>query len=222
MTAHSNYFNRLPPADQELFERIAVAIETAGYVVLPNSLPEVITESLVNYLGELDADAFREAQVGRGDDQIHNQFVRRDKIFWIEEGHAAAREWVNWTARLRTYLNRRLYLGLFSFESHFAVYQPGDFYRTHLDAFKGESNRVLSLVTYLNRGWLPDQGGELVIYDTGQGNHSVQVVPAFGTLALFLSEEFPHEVLAARRNRYSVAGWFRLNASIQNQIDPPS
>ena len=222
MSALSSDFSRLPPADQILFERIAVAIETSGYVVLPNALPEPIARDLANYLSELDPDAFHEAQIGRGGDQIRNQFVRRDKIHWIEDNHADARDWANWTARLRTFLNRRLFLGLFSFESHFAIYHPGDFYRTHLDAFRGESNRVLSLVTYLNRGWLPDQGGELVIYDTSNEAKIIRVIPAFGTLVLFLSEEFPHEVLAAQRDRYSVSGWFRLNGSIQNQIDPPS
>ncbi|MGB0443129.1 MAG: 2OG-Fe(II) oxygenase, partial [Pseudohongiellaceae bacterium] len=115
-----------------------------------------------------------------------------------------------------------LFLGLFSFESHFSHYQSGDFYRKHLDAFKGEANRVLSLVTYLNRGWEPDQGGELVIYSPEDGTELVKVTPMFATLVLFLSEEFNHEVLSTSRNRYSVAGWFRLNGSIKDSIDPPA
>ena len=117
--------------------------------------------------------------------------------------------------------SRRLFLGLFSFESHFSHYQSGDFYRKHLDAFKGEANRVLSLVTYLNRGWEPNQGGELVIYSPEDGTELVKVTPMFATLVLFLSEEFSHEVLPTARNRYSVAGWFRLNSSINQHIDPP-
>ena len=48
------------------------------------------------------------------------------------------------------------------------------------------------------------------------------VTPSFGTIVVFLSEEFPHEVLPAKRDRYSIAGWFRLNSSIANNIDPPS
>jgi SM-20-related protein len=47
------------------------------------------------------------------------------------------------------------------------------------------------------------------------------VPPKNGTLVLFLSEEFPHEVLVAKKTRYSIAGWFRINNSIGNQIDPP-
>jgi len=111
-----------------------------------------------------------------------------------------------------------LFLGLFSFESHFAHYPPGAFYKTHLDAFKGESNRILSVVTYLNSGWLPDDGGEMVLYTE---TDSLSVTPALSTLAIFLSEDFPHEVLPTQRDRYSIAGWFRLNTSIGDQIDPP-
>jgi SM-20-related protein len=48
-----------------------------------------------------------------------------------------------------------------------------------------------------------------------------KVVPQMGTLVVFLSERFPHEVLPAHADRYSIAGWFRVNTSINNQIDPP-
>lgn len=203
------------------FAQIADAIEERGYVVLPAALPDTISDDLISYLAALDSRAFHAAAVGRGADQMRNDFVRRDRISWIDERAELARSWHDWIARLRAFLNRRLYLGLFSFESHFAVYEPGDFYRKHYDAFRGESNRVLSLVTYLNKGWEPDQGGELVIYSSIDDTELVRVTPAFGTLVLFLSEEFPHAVMAAQRERYSVAGWFRINTSLNAQIDPP-
>ena len=214
--------SRLPPGDDLLFEQIAVALERDGYGIFPAALPLILSESLVQCLADVDAEAFRRAGVGRGSDYVHNQFVRRDRISWIEERTPGAAPWHDWTQRLRLFLNQRLYLGLFSFESHFAIYEPGDFYRTHVDAFRGEANRVLSLVTYLNRGWEPGQGGELVLYDNDEpAAERLRVAPAFGTLVLFLSEEFPHEVLAATRDRVSVAGWFRLNRSDSRQIDPP-
>jgi SM-20-related protein len=53
-------------------------------------------------------------------------------------------------------------------------------------------------------------------------NSKIKVLPSFGTIVVFLSEEFPHEVLPAKRDRYSIAGWFRLNNSIDNNIDPPN
>ncbi len=66
--------------------------------------------------------------------------------------------WRDWAECLRLHLNRRLFLGLISFESHLAHYRPGDFYRTHVDALGGEANRVVSLVCYLNPGWIEGDG----------------------------------------------------------------
>ena len=62
---------------------------------------------------------------------------------------------------LRLMVNRQFYLGLFDYECHYAKYEHSDFYKKHLDAFKGRSNRVFSTVSYLNT---PAQGGELIIY----------------------------------------------------------
>jgi len=214
--------NTTRPADDEaLFESIAAALESQGYVILPAALPPTLAASLLDCLAILEQNQFHTASVGRGRDQVHNQFVRRNSIHWIEEDDIGSGPWLAWTTRLRLYLNRRLFLGLFSFESHFSLYQVGDFYRKHVDAFKGDSNRILSLVVYLNKGWEPDQGGELVIYDPQTQAELVKVIPGFGTLVLFLSEEFPHEVLPTQRDRHAVAGWFRLNASINDAIDPP-
>ncbi|MCW8976343.1 MAG: 2OG-Fe(II) oxygenase [Sedimenticola sp.] len=217
----SDYSTDTPLDDDSLFERIACGIEAEGYVILPTALPHQVADNLLHYLSLLEEERFHLARIGRGLDQTKNAFIRRDKIYWMENSHPNAAAWFDWTTRLKRYLNRRLFLGLFSFESHFALYTPGDFYKKHLDAFRGESNRVLTLVTYLNKGWEPDQGGELVLYAPDEGAEITKVVPTFGTLVIFLSEEFPHEVLAADRDRYSVAGWFRINGSINHQIDPP-
>ena len=114
-------------------------------------------------------------------------------------------------------------LGLFTFESHFAHYAPGAFYKTHLDAFRGQANRILSVVLYLNPDWADDEGGEMVLYQETEPNQKLFTVkPELGTLAVFLSEEFPHEVLPAKRDRYSIAGWYRVNTSTGNKVDPPA
>ncbi|HDX9011350.1 TPA: 2OG-Fe(II) oxygenase, partial [Aeromonas dhakensis] len=49
----------------------------------------------------------------------------------------------------------------------------------------------------------------------------MDVSPRGGRLVLFLSEEFPHEVLPANQERYSIAGWFRVNGSGNGRLDPP-
>jgi SM-20-related protein len=71
--------------------------------------------------------------------------------------------------------------------------------------------RVLSSVVYLNPNWDIADGGELVLYDTTD-SELTRVQPLAGTAVFFMSEEFPHEVLPARRERYSIAGWFRGRA----------
>jgi SM-20-related protein len=48
------------------------------------------------------------------------------------------------------------------------------------------------------------------------------LLPTYGTLVVFLSDEFPHEVLKAHRDRYSIAGWFRVNTTLGGTIDPPN
>jgi len=239
MSLVSDHLTSKPTPDETLFEAIAQGIETQGYVILPAALPEALCTSLVDHLAIIEQDEFHAASVGRGTGQTQNEFVRRNSIYWIEEDDAVAKSWLDWSSRLRLYLNRRLFLGLFSFESHFSIYQVGDFYRKHVDAFKGESNRILSLVVYLNKGWEPDQGGELKIFlpvgedDTVAAtaklttawqpteSDSIKVAPSYGTIVLFLSEEFSHEVLPTQRDRYAVAGWFRLNSSLNDTIDPP-
>jgi SM-20-related protein len=219
MTALKALVNTNQPPSITLFESIAQDVLEKGYSVKPSALPESLTEKLYNHLAQMNEEKFKPAGIGRGNQQVKSQFVRRDEISWINGESEAGQAWLDWSAELMVYLNRRLMLGLFSFESHFAHYGPGDFYKTHLDAFRGQANRVLSLVVYLNPSWLPSDGGELVIYPP-DSEDAIKVTPLMGTIVAFLSEEFPHEVLPASRDRYSIAGWFRLNTSIGNVVDP--
>ncbi|MEE4145370.1 MAG: 2OG-Fe(II) oxygenase [Halieaceae bacterium] len=206
---------------EQLFANIADDLLAKGYSINPCALPAGLADELLLQLHTMSQQQFAPAGIGREQDQMLNRFVRKDEICWITGASAAGRRWLDWTGELQAQLNRRLFLGLFSFESHFAHYREGAFYRRHLDAFKGESNRVLSLVAYLNPGWLGDDGGELVIYPEKGATGGIRVTPAFGTLVAFLSEDFEHEVLPARRDRYSVAGWFRVNGSSARRADPP-
>lgn len=198
--------------------RIAAELERSGYAIVPGGLPGAVATELLAYAADTERSDFRPAAIGRGSEEQENRFIRRDHIHWLNEKAPELSAWRAWTEELRLALNRQLFLGLFSFESHLARYRVGDFYRKHVDAFRGEANRVVSLVTYLNDGWQTADGGELVLY-TEAGE--VSVLPAARTVVLFLSEEMPHEVRPANRERLSVAGWFRLNASSPDRVDPP-
>jgi SM-20-related protein len=208
-------------ADDALFERIADDILNRGISILPQALPVELANALADHLNTMKNNQFSDAAIGREQYQMQNRFVRTDAICWITGESAAGRRWLEWTSELMTHLNRKLLLGLFSCESHFAHYAPGTFYRRHRDAFKGEANRVLSLVVYLNRQWGHDDGGELVVYKDDNDHTGIRVTPVMGTLAAFLSEDFPHEVLPATRDRYSIATWFRVNSSTGERVDPP-
>ncbi len=222
MTAElANAFIDEHTVDDTLFERIARDLEQQGYSIQPGALPAPLVATLMEHQRNIDAAQFFNAGTGRGLDYAQNELVRTDEICWITGTSAAGQQWLDWASRLQVYLNRRLFLGLFSFESHFAHYAPGDFYRKHYDAFKGEANRQLSIVVYLNPGWSVGDGGELVLYRNDQDPEGIKVTPLLGSIVTFLSEDFPHEVLPAKRDRYSIAGWFRVNTSVAERVDPP-
>ena len=103
---------------------------------------------------------------------------------------------------------------LAEYEAHYACYEPGSFYRRHVDKHGADAEvgasgqRVISTVCYLNEpGWPADAGGELVLYAEGLG--PLKVTPEAGTLVVFRSDTLAHEVLPAQRQRLSIAGWMR-------------
>lgn len=202
---------------QSLIEGIAQQLRDHGYSITPDALPASLVLALRK---QALREPLRRARIGRKQDRLLNDDVRKDRISWITGESATGKLWLEWIERLKVELNRQLLLGLFSFESHFAHYPPGAFYKRHVDAFKGEANRVLSMVVYLNPNWQAADGGELVIYL--ENGSEVKVTPQFATLVTFLSEDFPHEVLPAKADRYSIACWFRQNSSSANRADPPA
>lgn len=206
----------------EPFEQIAEDLYTKGISISTNAIPHKVLRALEARLNELDHDSFDVAGIGRQTDHATNATIRRDKIHWLDNNNELELSYLEHMGQLQQFVNRRLFMGLFSYESHFAKYQHGDFYKKHLDAFKGKTNRVLTTVLYLNNNWQPEFGGELVVYSPDNHDEELlRVTPAFGTFVTFLSDEFPHEVLPAQHTRFSIAGWFRVNASLNGDIDPP-
>lgn len=151
------------------------------------------------------------AGIGRGSAKAVNSNIRGDKIQWLEEGqNAAVDHYLSLMEQLRLALNQTLFLGLTEFESHFAMYPSGAFYQKHLDRFHDDDRRVVTCITYLNEDWLSEQGGELRMYLDNECIHDV--LPQAGTLIVFMSAQWPHEVLPATRDRLSITGWFLRRA----------
>jgi len=199
---------------EPVFERMVVTLREYAWCVIPDALPRSLRDALQAQLLQPSALHLRAAGIGRQQEHTVVPGIRSDAIAWISGSTPAEQAWLAWADALRQFLNRHLFMGLDSFESHFAHYAPGAFYARHLDAFRqvavpAASTRRVFLVAYFNPHWQAAEGGELVLFDPHSGQeHRVQ--PELGTVALFLSEEVPHEVLAARRDRYSIAGLFRV------------
>ncbi len=156
---------------------------------------------------------FRRAGVGRGKDLVIREEVRTDHVMWLrEEGVTLCqRAYLEMLEELRMALNRSLFLGLMDFEGHFAVYPEGGFYKPHLDRPRDTSDRIVTVILYLNPGWEPGDGGELKIWtQPGDREGDFEIVePRLGTLVCFLSGDHWHEGLPAKKTRASITGWFR-------------
>ena len=206
--------------EPDIFARICDAINEQGYIVLHNALSNTLLNHLFNELIDSKPHHFDLAGIGRQQDFHTNEFVRTDQIMWIDPQQNFAQDYLCWIETLRLRLNQHLFLGLFDYECMFAHYPEGAFYKRHLDAFRGQTNRRLTTVLYLNPQWEPEDGGQLLIYEKGSKDPIESVIPRFGTLVIFLSEVFPHEVLPARKSRFSLTGWYRINEGLNfSQLD---
>jgi len=210
------------PVNGDLFSRVVDAIHAQGYIVLDDFLSATTLQGLCRHYHSIEQARFRAAGVGRDQDYQLNQQVRSDEIFWLDGKDPDSAGYFDWLEQLRLRINQELFLGLFDYEAHYAYYPQGAFYKRHVDAFKGSSNRRLSTVLYLNEQWQAEDGGELLMYREDEQSPFEIIQPIYGRLVIFLSERFPHEVAITHRPRFSLTGWFRINASSTEHLDPPS
>ena len=195
-------------------EAICQGLTDRGWLVLDDAVAPALLQALRARLHKLPDHAFHRAGVGRQGDHSLQPDYRSDRIHWLEAAAPAEQDWLSWADAVRQHVNQHLFMGLQSYEAHFAHYAPGQRYGRHVDAFRGQVNRILSSVLYLNEAWADDDGGELLIYpDASAPDSAMRVSPKPGRLVMFLSEDMPHEVLPAHRDRYSIAGWFRVRAA---------
>ncbi|HHC7213972.1 TPA: 2OG-Fe(II) oxygenase [Vibrio parahaemolyticus] len=191
------------------------ALATDGYYIWDDFL----SEDEVTQLRDCIPDNWKKARIGRNDDVTRIESIRSDKIQWLKP--AMGQPIANYLSKMeeiRQEVNRYFFLGLFEYEAHFAKYEKGDFYQKHLDCFKGNENRRLTTVFYMNESWSEEDAGELVVYDLND-KEIATIPPRGGRLLVFLSEQFPHEVLPTNAERFSIAGWFRINGVRDNLLD---
>jgi len=195
-----------------MVEEIAAGIAAHDWVVRPGFIdPERCTALRKEAESLHRSGRFRAAGIGQAAERRAD--IRSDELLWIEPASAplASKMLQQELEVLRVAVNAATYLGLHELEAHYAAYPPGAAYARHLDRFREENQRVVSMVLYLNEAWTIADGGELKLYPSGVAE-PVTVLPCGGTLVCFLSEAVPHEVLPAKRLRLSLTGWFRRRA----------
>jgi SM-20-related protein len=189
------------------FEQIATDLAESGYAVADHFL----TEDEVNAVLDLDifregVNAFRKAGVGKMQQLQINESIRGDYIRWIDKNNALppVKVYMDRVQGLAEFLNQSLFLSLKDIEVHFTIYPSGSFYKRHLDQFKKDDHRKLSVICYLNKDWQDAHGGQLRMF-LEKGN--MEFLPLSGRLVCFRSDMIEHEVLPATRERLSLTGW---------------
>jgi len=193
-----------------------------GYAVCPGFVPDEVCAALRLGAARLYAEAkHRPAGVGRDQNAVRDATIRRTEIAWIERQSPVEALFLDWCESLRHALNRETYLGLFEFEAHYARYPVGGFYARHRDSFVGARNRTVSLVLYLNESWRPEWGGALELFADDTGPVIERIDPSPGTAVFMMAETQWHAVEATKEPRLAIAGWWRVNQSAENRVDPP-
>ncbi|MCK6617320.1 MAG: 2OG-Fe(II) oxygenase [Cyclobacteriaceae bacterium] len=187
-----------------LFDSIATGLAEQEFAIADQFLSQPEVNKILDLPVFQSREAFKKAGISK---QVQvKEEIRGDYIQWIDKTTAsgAVKIYLHRLDELVRYLNRNLFLSLKDYEVHFTFYPAGTFYKRHLDQFKQDDHRKLSVICYLNADWKPEHGGELRMYLPGRTR---DVLPEAGRLVCFRSDCIEHEVLPATRERLSITGW---------------
>ena len=203
-----------------------------GYVIIEDFLP---TESWMEALrGDVlnlrDEKKFKIAKIGQDSTNTLNEeirvaetcFIGREKPELQDVPNPVREKLYDILETLRVDLESAGQTSLDPNLSEFlyAYYPKGGFYRRHRDAIRGSASylREYSILLYLNEeSYDPDiDGGRLRMhFDSGGDFLPAGEAPLFqdvdaygGTLVIFESDRFPHEVSDTVAERFAVVGWY--------------
>lgn len=188
-----------------LFDTIADGIAAEGIAVIDDFLSASEVFDIINDDDFKNAMLrFKKAGIGKQQEKQVNEGIRGDYIQWIDPASAPVQVYMQRISQLRIFLNQSLFLSLKAEEVHRTIYPIGTFYKRHLDQFKKDDHRKITVICYLNPEWKEEQGGQLRVYFS---DGAKDFYPVAGRLVCFRSDLLEHEVLPATRERLSITGW---------------
>jgi SM-20-related protein len=186
---------------------VADGLAENGYAIIDDFLSSQEVQSILQ-LDEFKngLSQFKKAGIGKSQDKQINEAIRGDYIQWVDRTSAqpSIQAYLAKLNALISFVNQALFLSLKDYEIHMTIYPSGSYYKRHLDQFKKDDHRKLSVICYLNENWKEEEGGQLRIY---LPEKTMDVLPIAGRLVCFRSDQLEHEVLAATRPRLSLTGW---------------
>jgi SM-20-related protein len=190
-----------------VFDTVADGLADHGYAVIDQFLSQQEVDDILK-LEEFQSEgtSFKKAGIGNSKSLQIQEAIRGDYIQWLDKrkSPASVQSYLERLDELVLYLNQALFLSLKDVEVHMTVYPAGSFYKRHLDQFKQDDHRKLSVICYLNKEWREEHGGQLRMY---LQDRALDVLPIAGRLVIFRSDQIEHEVLPATRARLSITGW---------------
>jgi SM-20-related protein len=189
------------------FDAIVDGLAEQGYAIVDQFLSQHEVETIIGLTNFQTAETqFKKAGIGNNKSVQIQEAIRGDYIQWLDKTNApeAVRIYLYRLEELIQVINRTLFLSLKDMEVHMTIYPVGSFYKRHLDQFKQDDHRKLSVICYLNTEWIEEHGGQLRIY---LPDRSLDILPLAGRLVIFRSDQIEHEVLPAIRPRLSITGW---------------
>jgi SM-20-related protein len=190
-----------------VFDSIADDLAEYGFAVADQFLsPQEVAAILAMEDFSKGTDSFKKAGIGKKHGLQINEAIRGDHIQWLDKNSApaVAKVYLDKLSDMMGFLNQTLFLCLKDFEVHMTIYPIGSFYKRHIDQFKQDDHRKLSVICYLNEGWKEEHGGQLRMY---LPDGVRDILPLAGRLVCFRSDQIEHEVLPATRARLSLTGW---------------
>lgn len=197
--------------ENDQFEALILSLVANQYGVLDNFLDQDTITGLRKNIDILyQNNALQAAGLGNKNVYQLNKKIRGDNIKWIDNDsqNLYEKRVTDKLTNFIAYLNNTCYTSIKTFESHYACYEAGSFYKRHIDQFQSDKGRKFSIVLYLNDSWQTEDGGAISLYP--KDALALEFLPLAGRIVFFRSDELEHEVKPSNtRDRLSIAAWLK-------------